>query len=179
MKLYWKFIALPLLLLLWRGLRLNWVLSQKCASYFSELYFIVRQYVRHTSTNVRHTTANTCASCYCLPKRGPVSRKLVCPSFKASSASLPLRVGSWLVNDELDFEKVHLGAPKNIFLWIKSNPASLGVSFRGSSGHFCFDHFYIVDFHSALTTHWQVSVGKSEGWVNLQWKNCNFSSPKP
>ena len=56
---------------------------------------------------------------------------------------------------------------KHFFLWIKSNPASLGVSFRGSSGHFCFDHFYIVDFHSALTTHWQVSVGKSEGWVKI------------
>ena len=37
--------------------------------------------------------------------------------------------------------------------------------FRGSSSHFRFDHFYIVDFHSALTT--QVSVQKSEGWVKI------------
>ena len=34
------------------------------------------------------------------------------------------------------------------------------TKFRGSSSHFRFDYFYIVDFHSALTS--QVSVPKSE-----------------
>ena len=31
--------------------------------------------------------------------------------------------------------------------------------YRGCTSHFRFDHFYIVDFHSALT--WQVSIRKS------------------
>ena len=41
----------------------------------------------------------------------------------------------------------------------------ISIKFRGSSYHFRFDHFYIVDFHSALTFPdrdlW------SEGWVKI------------
>ena len=39
------------------------------------------------------------------------------------------------------------------------------TSFRGCTSHFRFDHFYIVDFHSALTS--QVSIRKSEGRVKI------------
>ena len=41
----------------------------------------------------------------------------------------------------------------------------ISIKFRGSSSHFRFDHFYSVDFHSALTS--QVSVWKSEGWLKI------------
>ena len=45
------------------------------------------------------------------------------------------------------------------------NPLWKWRSFRECTRHIRFDHFYIVDFHSALTT--QVSVQKNEGWVKI------------
>ena len=89
--------------------------------------------VLHISRNSTLSSANMCVihppMCVIqLPIRVPVV--IVCQnvdqflgnssvlSFKASSAFLPLRVGSWLVNDELDFE--------NIFFMNKVQPSKPG-----------------------------------------------------
>ena len=60
---------------------------------------------------------------------------------------------------------------ENMFLtkkeWLNPLCKYLGValkeskSFRGCTSHFCFDLFYIVDFHSALTL---------SGKVRVEWK---------
>ena len=57
--------------------------------------------------------------------------------------------------------------PKNLFLkkiksrthqalvwelvWKDQKGCLISTKFRGASGHFCFDHFYIEDFHSAFS----------------------------
>ena len=55
-------------------------------------------------------------------------------------------------------------------VWKNPKGFLISTKFRGSSSLFSFDHFYIVDFHSALTL--QVSVSKSKVWVkiyNVKW----------
>ena len=72
----------------------------------------------------------------------------------------------------------HYGVPRKHFFqnWIKSNPPSISqgrnqkgffisTKLKESSSHFCFDHFYIVDFHSALT--FAKRDLRREDWVKI------------
>ena len=58
-----------------------------------------------------------------------------------------------------------------IFFWVKTDNWGLSETEMACemhmqcTCHFRFGHFYIVDIHSALN--FQVSVWKSEGWVNI------------
>ena len=50
-------------------------------------------------------------------------------------------------------------------VWRDPKGFLISTKFRGSSSHFRFDHFYIVDFHSALT--FPDRDLRSEGWVKI------------
>ena len=50
-------------------------------------------------------------------------------------------------------------------VWRNPKGFLISTMFRGSSSHFRFDHFYIVDFHSALTFLDRDLC--SEGWVKI------------
>ena len=51
------------------------------------------------------------------------------------------------------------------FLFLDPKGFFISTKLRGSSSHFRFDHFYIVDFHSALT--FPDRDLQSEGWVKI------------
>ena len=50
-------------------------------------------------------------------------------------------------------------------VWRDPKGFLISTNFRGSSSHFCFDHFYIVDFHSALT--FAKRDLRREDWVKI------------
>ena len=50
-------------------------------------------------------------------------------------------------------------------VWRDPKGFLIPTNFRGSSSHFCFDHFYIVDFHSALT--FAKRDLRREDWVKI------------
>ena len=50
-------------------------------------------------------------------------------------------------------------------VWRDPKGFLISTNFRGSSSHFCFDHFYIVDFHSALTV--AKRDFQREDWVKI------------
>ena len=50
-------------------------------------------------------------------------------------------------------------------LWRNPEDFLISTSFRWCTSHFRFDHFYIVDFHSALNL--KVSLCQIEGWVKI------------
>ena len=64
----------------------------------------------------------------------------------------PLHLGSY---KKTLFSKQKISTTHHASAWVLvwRDPTGFFIStkFRGSSGHFRFDHFYIVDFHSALT----------------------------
>ena len=50
-------------------------------------------------------------------------------------------------------------------VWKNPKGFLISTKFRGSSSHFCFDHFYIIDFHSDLA--FRDRDLQSEGWVKI------------
>ena len=82
---------------------------------------------------------------------------------------------------KIHFESIFFGpirvSHQNMIFWNKKNQPTLVVgwripkgfliltTFRGCTSHFRFGHFYIVDFHSALT--FSDRDLKIEGWVKI------------
>ena len=59
-------------------------------------------------------------------------------------------------------------------VWRNPKGFLISTKFRGSSSHFRFDHFYNIDFHSALTfLDWDL---RSKGWVKIY--NVNMVKTK-
>ena len=73
------------------------------------------------------------------------------------------------------FLKKRNGSTRSVSIWglLWRNPKGflILISFRGCTTHFCYDHFYIVDFHSAPIS--QVSV-----WKNLSTSKILLDSFK-
>ena len=84
----------------------------------------------------------------------------------------------WLLGctTKTPFSKIKKRPTRQASVWglVWRNPKGFLIStmFRGSSSHFRFDHFYIVDFHSALTFLDRDLC--SEGWVKI----CNVKMVK-
>ena len=95
-------------------------------------------------------------------------------SCRLSQESLP-NAGVWVwvwtvgCTTKKTFFKNKISPTRQASAWglVWKNPKGflISIKFRGSSSHFRFDHFYSVDFHSALTS--QVSVWKSEDWLKI------------
>ena len=79
-----------------------------------------------------------------------------------------------------ELSPTHQASAKGL-VWRNQKGFFISTKFKESSSHFCFDHFYIVDFHSGLTS--QVSLQTNPQadawWVGLYLflKKMFFGTP--
>ena len=127
---------------------------------------------------IKHSFSSFCSFPQVLSQlpRLPVTWAMGIPIFFYSFRLLDVNIfkvtsymGIRVFHQNMFFQQQKISATHHASAWglVWRNPKGFIIlnKFKGSSSHLKFDHFYIVDFHSALAS--QVSVQKREGWVKI------------